>query len=310
MVGGVKIVEVGPRDGLQNEKVFVPTAVKARFIANLAGAGLETIEITSFVSPKWVPQLADAEELSTAIHLQPNYSALVPNLKGLERAVACGYEQIALFTAASETFCKRNLNMSRRASLAGFRDVIGEFRAKRGPDAFVRGYVSTAFECPYEGLIGPDAVVSVVEALFEMGVHEVSLGDTIGVAGPSEVKHLGGILAGAFGLDRLAFHFHDTRGTAIANVAAGMEVGVRIFDSSAGGLGGCPFAPGAGGNLATEDLLYFLMRESEEIQTGANLGRIDLEAVAAASLEVFETLGRRPVAKAQVAALANRLPGC
>ncbi len=289
---------MGPRDGLQNESRIVPTDVKARFIGNLAASRLTEIEVTSFVSPRWVPQLADAEELSSLLTLQPTYSALVPNRKGVERAMQSGYQRIALFTAASDTFCRRNINMSRDESLEVFGGVIKSFRLERGEGGFIRAYVSTAFECPFEGRISPEEVLKLAERLFGMGVDEVSLGDTIGVAGPTEVKQLGILMRRQTAFDKVAFHFHDTRGTAIANVAQALDLGTRIFDASAAGLGGCPFAPGAGGNLATEDLIYFLEREGVPVSA-------ELLGVAAASSEVLSVLGRPPSAKAQVAALAQ-----
>jgi hydroxymethylglutaryl-CoA lyase len=293
----VRIVEVGPRDGLQNEAVPVPTAVKLRFIGALGAAGLQEIEATSFVSPKWVPQLADADVLWPQLTPGPKYSALVPNLKGLERAIVAGVDRIALFTAASESFTQKNINMSIDQSLEAFQDVVAAFRESRS-SAWVRGYVSTAFECPYEGRIAPAAVVRVVERLRDIGVDEISLGDTIGSASPQEVKTLGGVVKNAFEMSAIAFHFHDTRGTAIANVYAALEGGFEIFDASAAGLGGCPYAPGAGGNLATEDLVYLLQREDLETS-------IDLEALARSSLEVLETLGRPVEAKAQLAVLSR-----
>jgi hydroxymethylglutaryl-CoA lyase len=296
MNDSVRIVEVGPRDGLQNEGAFVPTELKVQFVEKLAVSGLSEIEVTSFVSPKWVPQLADAEQLSTGIDLRPTYSALVPNLKGMQRAKECGYERIALFTAASESFCRRNINMGLAESLDRFREVIGQYRTR--PERWVRAYVSTAFECPYEGVISPEVVVNVTGQLFEMGVDEVSLGDTIGVAGPAEVGKLGRLISNNFDDSRVAFHFHDTRGTAVANVSEALRLGFRIFDSSAGGLGGCPYAPGAGGNLATEDLVYFLRREGAAVD-------VDLAALSEASLEILAFLGRRPTAKAQLASLAE-----
>lgn len=292
----IRIVEVGPRDGLQNEKTPIPADVKIRFISALVGAGLKEIEATSFVSPKWVPQLADAAEIWPQLPSGALYSALIPNLKGLERAIEVGVERIALFTAASETFTRRNINMSIGESLGAFSDVVARFR-ECVPGGWVRGYVSTAFECPYEGRIGPGKVAEVVRRLTELGVDEISLGDTIGVAAPSEVRSLTREVLGETPLERLAYHFHDTRGTAIANVAEGLELGVRTFDSAAGGLGGCPYAPGAGGNLATEDLVYFLERSG--IPTG-----IRLDTVSEASLEVLGLLGKFPSSKAQVASLA------
>ncbi len=298
----IRIIEVGPRDGLQNEKVPISTAEKLAFIRNLADAGLHEIEATSFVSQKWVPQLGDAADLWSDLPSGPLYSALVPNPKGLERALEVGVKRIAVFTAASEAFTVKNINMTIEQSLEAFRSVIETFRAAV-PDGWVRGYVSTAFECPYAGRIEPEAVLSVAEKLLAMGVDELSIGDTIGVAAPLEVVTLTRTLVKSVPLDKVVYHFHDTRGTAIANVAAALESGVKAFDSSAGGLGGCPYAPGAGGNLATEDLVYFAHRSG--LKTG-----IDLDSLAGASLSVLKTLGRSPTAKAQVAALAAASASC
>ena len=296
----IRIVEVGPRDGLQNESTPIPTDMKARFIEALATAGAREIEATSFVSPKWVPQLGDAAELWLQLPNGPLYSALVPNGKGLERALACGVRRIAVFTAASDAFTQRNIRMTVEESLVAFREVVDAFR-RQCPDGWVRAYVSTAFECPYAGRIDPSATVRVATRLAEMGVDEVTIGDTTGVAAPPEVRTLTRALAGAIPIGKLGFHFHDTRGTAVANVAEALDQGIGTFDASAGGLGGCPYAPGAGGNLATEDLVYFLERSG--IPTGLNL-----EAVAQASLEVLERLGRTPESKAQRAALAGLRP--
>jgi hydroxymethylglutaryl-CoA lyase len=287
----VRIVEVSPRDGLQNEAVAVPTLSKVELIAALARAGLNEIEASSFVSPKWVPQLGDVEALVPLLPVGPAYSYLVPNARGLERAVALGVDRIALFTAASDAFTLKNINMTVAESLEGFRSIRAEF------GGFVRGYVSTVFECPYAGRIDPAKVAEVTAALFEMGVDEVSLGDTIGVGTPSEVAAVASALA-EFDKSKLVWHFHDTRGTAIANVAKALELGFRAFDSSAGGLGGCPYAKGAGGNLATEDLVYFCEREG--LTTG-----VDLPLLAQATLPIFEILGRPPTAKAQLAALSS-----
>ncbi|GBC93852.1 Hydroxymethylglutaryl-CoA lyase YngG [bacterium HR15] len=261
----VRVVEVGARDGLQNEPTFVPTEVKIRFIEMLADAGLPVVEATSFVSPRWVPQLADAEQVLMGIHRLPGvrYPVLVPNLKGLERALAAGAREIAIFTAASETFCQKNLNRTIGQSLQEFEQVVQEARQA---GLWVRAYISTAFVCPYEGTIPPEQVLPVVERLLEMGVDEISLGDTIGAAVPTQVAQLTERLHGLLPLERTAYHFHDTYGMALANVLMAMQMGVWIFDSSAGGLGGCPFAPGAAGNLATEDLLYML--DSMGIETG------------------------------------------
>lgn len=290
----VRIIEVGPRDGLQSEKPPVSTQTKAAFVEALAAAGLHEIEATSLVSPKWVPQLGDAEDLWPLLPPGPLYSALVPNLRGLERAVALGVKRIALFTAASGDFTKKNINMSVKESLEVAAEVVAAFR-ESVPDGHVRGYVSTAFECPYAGRIEPSATAKVAQDLLGIGADEVSLGDTIGAAGPSEVR----ALSAALDLPdaKVAWHFHDTRGTAIANVAAAVELGYKAFDASAGGLGGCPYAPGAGGNLATDDLAYFCEREG--LETG-----VDRLLLAKASLPVLEAIGRSPAAKAQLAALA------
>ncbi len=300
----VRIVEVGPRDGLQNESVAIPTDLKLRFVESLVDAGVMEIEVSSFVSPKWVPQLGDAEELFSILSAptpqRPNaqFSALVPNMKGLERAIACGLKRIALFTAASDAFTQKNINMTVAESLNLFREVAARFRAEV-PDGHIRGYVSTAFECPYAGPIEPAATAEIARTLYEeIGVDEVSLGDTIGVAVPREVEVLHEHVAKYVPQSNVTWHFHDTRGTAIANVAKAIDLGYKAFDSSAGGLGGCPYAPGAAGNLATEDLVYFLERSG--FDTGINL-----EALARASLPILEALGRRPSAKAQVAALAG-----
>lgn len=293
----MRIIEVGPRDGLQNEPTPIPTEEKATFVARLAAAGLREIEATSFVSPKWVPQLGDAAELWPLLPSGPFYSALVPNAKGLERALACGVGRIAIFTAASDAFTMKNINMTVEDSLAVFADVVQAFRAAT-PGGWVRGYVSTAFECPYAGRIEPSSTIRVAERLLALGVDDISIGDTIGVAVPAEVRTLTTRLLDAIPRDRLAYHFHDTRGTAIANVAAALEMGIEAFDSSAGGLGGCPYAPGAGGNLATEDLVYFLERSG--VSTS-----VDLDRLARSSLVVLARLGRPPSAKAQLAALAS-----
>jgi hydroxymethylglutaryl-CoA lyase len=299
----IRIVEVGPRDGLQNEATPIPTELKARMVEGLLASGLREIEVTSFVSPKWVPQLGDAAELIASLHAGhptefPLFSVLVPNMKGLERAVESGVKRIALFTAASDAFTQKNINMTVDESLEAFAEVALAFRS-RVPDGFVRGYVSTAFECPYAGRTDPKAAARVARILRDdVEVDEISLGDTIGVAVPAEVKILHEHVAMYVPQSKVAWHFHDTRGTAIANVAKALELGYTTFDSSAGGLGGCPYAPGAGGNLATEDLVYFLERSG--IATG-----VDLRALASATLPVLEFLGRRPAAKAQLAALAG-----
>jgi hydroxymethylglutaryl-CoA lyase len=267
----VRIVEVGPRDGLQNEAVFVPTEAKIRFIDLLSDAGLPVIEATSFVSPKAIPALADADAVFPAIAKRPGtrYPVLVPNIRGLERALAAGVREIALFTAASETFTQRNINMTIDQSLAVFAAVMERAKAA---GLWVRGYVSTAFGCPYEGVVPAAKVVEVTGRLFALGCAEVSIGDTIGVATPNQVTEMVGLLAGIAPADHIALHLHDTRGTALANAYAGLAQGITCFDSAAGGLGGCPYAPGASGNLATEDLLYML--HGLGVETGVDLERV------------------------------------
>lgn len=264
----VRIVEVGPRDGLQNEAKTIPTGKKAEFIRLLAASGLREIEVASFVHPKWVPQLADAQELIKQLQPLPGIrcSALVPNMKGLERAIESGIRRIAAFTAASETFNRKNINMGIRESVDVFRPVVDR-ALKEGMS--VRGYVSTCFVCPYEGAIAKEKVAEIVRALFELGVDEVSVGDTIGAATPKDVEETCGYLIAQFPVEKLAMHFHDTYGMAVANVYQSLQMGFATFDSSAGGIGGCPYAPGASGNIATEDLLYLLDRLG--IETGVSL---------------------------------------
>ncbi len=271
----VRIVEVGPRDGLQNEAAIVPTDVKIAFVDALSGTGVSEVEVTSFVSPKWVPQLADASEVLAGIERAPGvvYSALVPNEKGMDRALEADLERIAVFTAASETFNRKNINASIAESLERFRPVM---KSAAAAGMTVRGYVSTAFVCPYEGAVAPEAAARVVKSLLDLGVDEVSIGDTIGAAVPTQIEALLDRLSAELEDNRLAMHFHDTRGTALANVLASLRRGVTVFDASAGGLGGCPYAPGATGNLATEDLVYFLSG------MGIDCG-VDLEAVRRAS---------------------------
>jgi hydroxymethylglutaryl-CoA lyase len=254
----VRVYEVGPRDGLQNEATPIATTDKLRYLELLAAAGLREIEATSFVSPKAIPQLADAAEVLAALTRQPGvrYPVLVPNSRGLERAEAAGADALAVFTAASSAFTQRNIGMTVDESLAAFAPVLD--RAGR-LGWWRRGYVSTAFGCPYTGRVEPRAAVEVALRLIELGVEEVCFGDTIGVAVPDQVTELTGLAVEAgIPLAQIAYHFHDTRGTALANVAAGLAGGVRCFDAASGGTGGCPYAPGAAGNLATEDLVYFL----------------------------------------------------
>ncbi len=267
----VKVCEMGPRDGLQNEATVVPTADKIRYIDLLSASGLALIETTSFVRPNAIPQLTDAEAVMAGIERRAGvtYLALAPNLRGLERARSSNVHAVAVFTAASESFTKRNINMTIEESLTIFRDVV---KAARADGMWVRGYVSTAFGCPYEGRVPVENVVRVASALAEMGVDELSIGDTIGVATPLAVVDVAAALQAAMPVERLAMHFHDTRGTALANVVAALQMNVATFDSSSGGFGGCPYAPGATGNLATEDLLYML--HGMGIDTGVELDRV------------------------------------
>jgi len=283
----VTVYEVGPRDGLQNEAETLPVEVRAEFVDRLADSGLPAVEAGSFVSPKAIPQLADTEELYRRIHRVSGvrYPALVPNLQGLERALSVGVREIAVFTSASETFNRKNINAGVDESIERFRPVVARAKQEK---IRVRGYVSTAFGCPYEGDVAPEAVREVIHKLLDLDVDEISVGDTIGVATPADVYEVIEALYES-GVTRavLALHFHDTRGTALANVYAGLQCGVTTFDASAGGLGGCPYAPGASGNLATEDLLYLL--EGLGIETGVTLAR-----VVEASRFLSERLGRRP----------------
>jgi len=280
----VRLTEVGPRDGLQNEAKTLPTDVKVAFVDALSEAGYEEIEVSAFVSPERVPQLADAEEVFARIRRRAGtlYSALVPNERGLERALRASVGKAAVFTAASETFNRKNVNASIAESIERFKPVV---EGARGASIPVRGYVSTAFWCPYEGRIAPDAVVDVVKRLTDLGVDEISIGDTIGKAVPAEVMALLDRLLDHVDQDRLAMHFHDTYGTAIANALASYERGISAFDSSAGGVGGCPFAPGASGNVATEDLIWALTR------SGATVAP-DLERIRAATDLLASALGR------------------
>jgi isopropylmalate/homocitrate/citramalate synthase len=285
----VTVVEVGPRDGLQNENTTIPTGTKVRFIDALSDAGLPVIEATSFVSPKAIPQLADAEDVMRAIKRRPGtrYAALVPNERGLERAVAAGVTEVAVFTAASEEFNRRNINATIDESIDRFVPVVK--RAKQD-GIRVRGYISMCFGSPFKETIAPARVVEVAVRLDAFGIDEISIGDTIGVATPNQVVELVALLTARLDVGRLAMHFHDTRGTALANVLAALETGIAIFDSSTAGLGGCPYAPGASGNLATEDLLYML--HGMGIKTGASL-----EGVIAASTLIAAALDHPPTSK-------------
>jgi hydroxymethylglutaryl-CoA lyase len=286
MPGQVRIYEVGPRDGLQNEAAPLPTETKLEYIALLRTAGLREIEATSFVSPRAIPQLADADELMRALAGEPNgvrYPVLVPNERGFERAEAAGASALAVFTAASDAFTERNIGMTVAASLDAFRPVLERARAAGW---WTRAYVSTAFGCPFTGRVDPDRVVEVALALADLGAEEICVGDTIGVGVPSQVRDLTGrLFAAGLPAERLAYHFHDTRGTALANVVAALEEGIACFDAASGGTGGCPYAPGAAGNLATEDLVYLL--DGLGIEHG-----VRLTGVLAAARFIAAALGR------------------
>ena len=279
----VRIVEVGPRDGLQNEAAFIPTADKIAFVNRLSDAGHSMIEVSAFVSPKWVPQMADASDVFAGITRRPGvrYTALVPNLQGLARARAAGVDEVAVFPAASETFSKRNINQTIDEALAQAKSVCEEARTMQLP---VRAYLSTSFGCPFEGKVAPARVAELTDRLIDLGAYEVSISDTIGVAHPAQVADVLGHVMQRVPAAKLALHFHDTRGTALVNVYAGLEAGVAVFDASAGGLGGCPYAPGATGNLATEDLVYLL--DGLGIATG-----VHLDALAAASRAIEPLVG-------------------
>lgn len=287
----VSIYEVSPRDGLQNESATVPLSGKLRLIDALVAAGLRRIEITSFVSPRWIPQLADADELAELARTsfadttpEVSFSALCPNPRGLERAKRAGMKEIAVFLSASETHNKKNVNKTIADTLAAFEETIGPARAA---GIRVRGYVSTVWGCPYEGDVPPAASIAVARRLYEMGCYQVSLGDTIGAGTPRLTSEIVRRAFDALPTEAVAMHMHDTRGTALANVVVGLELGVRHFDASVGGMGGCPYAPGAAGNVATEDLVYMLERMG--IRTGLDLERL-VEAARAAESIVGRTL--------------------
>ena len=296
----VRIVEVGPRDGLQNEKGEVPTAVKLELIERLADAGLRAIEATAFVSPKWIPQMADHTEVLERIRRKPgvSYPVLTPNLKGYEAAKAAGATEVAVFGAASESFSKKNINCSIAESLERFRPVVD---AAIAADIKVRGYISCVVGCPYEGSVKPEMVAEVARALFDMGCYEISLGDTIGVGTPGKIRAMIEACATRVPADKLAGHYHDTYGQALANIYASMELGVATFDSSVSGLGGCPYAKGASGNVATEDVVYLL--EGLGIETG-----IDLDKVVDAGLWISALLKRDTGSKTARAIAAKRAP--
>ena len=294
----VRIVEMGPRDGLQNEPGTVPTAVKLELIDRLADAGLTAIESTAFVSPKWIPQMADHTEVLKGIRRRPGvtYPVLTPNLKGFEAALAAGATEVAIFGAASESFSKKNINCSIAESLERFQPVA-EAAAKN--NVRVRGYVSCVIGCPYEGDIAPAKVAEVSKALFDMGCYEVSLGDTIGVGTPRKTQAMIEAVAKVVPVNKLAGHYHDTFGQSLANIYASLELGVATFDSSVAGLGGCPYAAGASGNVATEDVLYML--QGLGIETG-----VDLDKVAATGEWICAILKREPGSKAGRANAAKR----
>jgi hydroxymethylglutaryl-CoA lyase len=296
----VKVVEVGPRDGLQNEAAHVATDDKVRLIQALASAGLSHIEVTSFVSPKWIPQLADASEVAHGLEklnfTDVKTSCLVPNLKGYERFKESKIDELALFMSATESHSKKNINKSIDEALAALKEVADVAKA----DGYrIRCYLSVVFECPYEGRVPSKQVLRVTEKLVAIGVDEVSLGDTIGAATPRDVYNMVNDVSAYVDKDKLALHFHDTRGTALANVLAGLEAGVTIFDASLGGLGGCPYAPGAAGNLATEDLVYML--HGMGIETG-----IDLEKLVDAGALAQTVLNKQLPGRYLKAALATR----
>jgi hydroxymethylglutaryl-CoA lyase len=280
----VTIKEVGPRDGLQNEQAFISTENKISWINQLSLTGLKYIEITSFVNPKWIPALADAVEVAKGIERIPGvtYTALVPNRKGLEQALEANVDEAAVFMSASETHNQKNINKSIENTFPTLKEVV-EDSLKAGKSS--RGYVSTVFGCPYEGIVDIEKVIRVSETLFEMGIGELSLGDTIGVANPKQVQEVLEVLLRRFPANKLALHFHDTRGTALANILVSLDMGITTFDSSLSGLGGCPYAPGASGNVATDDLLYML--ESMGIDTGVNK-----EKLMSASRFIQDKVGR------------------
>jgi hydroxymethylglutaryl-CoA lyase len=295
----ISVVEVGPRDGLQNERAAVSTGDKVEFVNRLSDAGLPVIEVSAFVSPKWVPPMADAAEVFARIIRKPGirYSALVPNVVGLERAVQAGVREVAIFAASTETFSRRNINQSIDESLATYKQVCDRAAAL---DVRVRGYVSTAFGCPYEGDVAPAKAADVTARLLDLGVFEVAVSDTIGIAHPGQVVRVLDVLLARIPVEQVALHFHDTRGTALANVLTALSYGISTFDASAGGLGGCPYAPGAAGNLATDDLVYML--DGLGVKTG-----VSLTALSSASAFIGERLDHPlPSRYAQAVAAASR----
>jgi hydroxymethylglutaryl-CoA lyase len=298
MTDSVRIFEVGPRDGLQNEKTPVGVADRIAFIEALLDAGLHTIEVGAFVSPKAIPQMVNSDQVLAGIRHRTDgeFEVLVPNEKGYEAARAAGAREIAVFAAASESFSRANINCSIAESILRFKPVMSRAKAD---GIRVRGYVSCVLGCPYEGEIKPQAVVDVARALWDLGCYEVSLGDTIGVGTPVKTRQLLRAVAGTVPMANLAMHFHDTYGQALANLYAGMEEGARVIDSAAGGLGGCPFAPGATGNVATEDVVYML--EGMGIKTG-----VDMTKLVAATYQISKLIGRAPVSRVATAMNAKR----
>ena len=294
----VKIVEVGPRDGLQNESSTVPAEIKVQLVEKLADAGLVVIESGAFVSPKWVPQMATSAEVFKQINKRPNvsYPMLVPNLKGLELALEAGVEEIALFAAATETFSQKNTNCSIAESIERFNAVIDQAQAA---GMNIRGYISCVLGCPYEGEVSFDTVSMIAQKLFEKGCYEVSLGDTIGVGTAGQAQQLIEILSKQVPVPQLAAHFHDTYGQALANIHAVMQCGIAVVDSSVAGLGGCPYAKGATGNVATEDVLYML--QGMGIHTG-----VDMDKLLEAGRFISDFLGREPVSRAATALLRKK----
>ena len=294
----VRIVEVGPRDGLQNEKTSLGVADRIAFIEALLGAGLRTVEVGAFVSPKAIPQMVGSDEVLKGVNHHPDaeFHLLVPNEKGYEAARAAGARVIAVFGSASEGFSRANINCSVAESIERFKPVIARARSD---GIKVRGYISCVLGCPYDGEVKPQAVVGVAKILWELGCYEVSLGDTIGVGTPRKARELLRVVAGSVPVAHLAMHFHDTYGQALANLYAGMEEGVRVIDSAAGGLGGCPYAPGATGNVATEDVVYML--QGMGIATG-----VDMPKLVAATNEVSKLIGRSPVSRVAAAINAKR----
>jgi hydroxymethylglutaryl-CoA lyase len=298
MSNQVRIVEVGPRDGLQNEKAQVSVEARVVFIEALLGAGLHTVEVGAFVSPKAIPQMVGSDEVLRRVRrLSGEFHVLVPNEKGYEAARAAGAEVIAVFGSASEGFSRANINCSVAESIERFKPVIARARAD---GVKVRGYISCVLGCPFDGEIKPQAVVDVAKVLWDLGCYEVSLGDTIGVGTPNKARELLRAVAGHVPMAHLAMHFHDTYGQALANLYAGMEEGARVIDSAAGGLGGCPYAPGATGNVATEDVVYML--EGMGIATG-----VDMTKLVQATNDISKLIGRPPVSRVAAAVNAKRL---